>query len=630
MRVFKKNSNIFHLLSEAVSEGTIVVNQDFNIVSMNRRADELFGYDQEELVGKPLNKIIPHKYREAHKLHVSDFFEKGGKAKMARGRALHGLKKTGEEFPLVVSLNSFTIYQRKYVLAVVSDMTQTLEYQRKLVVRDQALEFAMNGIVITDAGKKDHPIIYCNKAFLKMTGYQKDEVIGRNCRFLQGKDRKQKGIGKIREAVKNGSSCRVELRNYKKDGTLFWNEISINPIRSKDGAIAYYVGIQNDITARIKSEQEITHLVKIFNDSLHEIYVFDAESLHFTHANFGAQTSTGYKLKELLKLNPTDLLSEFNIEEFKKQIRPILSNSRTQVDVETHCRRKDGSTYPVEAHFQSSSLENRTLIVLMIMDITHRRDYTQKLEKEVRERTDQLQKALIKEKELGDLKTKFLSLVSHEFKTPLSAILTSATLVGKYTTADQQAKRDKHLMSIRSEVQHLTGILNDFLSVERLEQGKEVYHLTEFYLSKVINEVVYSANMLLKSGQKIEYPPNIEEVRVCQDEKILALTLTNLLHNAIKYSPENTAIKLEVILANDHFKLKVIDQGFGIPEADQKHIFERYFRAENVLTTQGTGIGLNIVKTHIENLGGSIFFESTVGKGSIFTAVFPLESAPLI
>ena len=626
MRVFKQNSNIFHMLSEAVMEGTIVVNQEFLIVSMNRRAEGLFGYDHNELIGKPLSQIIPAKNQKKHEKLVSDYFHKGKQAKMAEGRVVNGLKKSGEEFPMEVGLNPFTIYRRKYVLALIYDMTETMDTRRRLNVRGQALEFALNGIVITDARKKDNPIIYFNKAFQKLTGYKKDEIIGRNCRFLQGKDRKQPGIDVIRKAIKEGNSCRVQVRNYKKDGTLFWNEVSINPIRALNGDITHFVGIQNDITQRVKDEQEINHLIKIFNDSLNEIYVFDAQTLHYTHANFGAQKSTGYKLIELREMTPVDLMPDFTRKEFAKLLEPTLTNSRKKIQFETVHRRKDKSTYPIEVHMQSSSLDNRTLIVAIIMDITHRKDYTQKLEKTVSERTEQLRDALSKEKELGELKTKFLSLVSHEFKTPLSAILTSATLVGKYTETEQQERREKHLKSIAAEVKHLTSILNDFLSVERLEEGKEVYKLSEFYLSKVVNEVIYSANMLLKPGQRIEYPLNIEEVKVYQDEKIVSLTLTNLLHNAIKYSPENTTIYLNVVIEDDTIRFSVKDEGCGIPKKDQKHIFDRYFRAENVLTTQGTGIGLNIVKTHLENLGGQISFKSVENKGSEFTVILPLES----
>ena len=425
MRVFKKNSNIFHLLSEAILEGTLVVNQEFTIVSMNRRAEALFGYEQDELLGKPLSTIIPDKYRNSHQKHVGEYFSKGKQGKMAQGRVLHGLKKSGEEFPMEVGLNPFTIYQRKYVLALVYDMTQTQEYKRRLNVRGQALEFASNGIVITDPTQKDNPIIYYNKAFHKLTGYTRDEIIGHNCRFLQRKDRDQEGIKKIRQAIRQGKSCRVEVRNYKKDGTLFWNEVSINPIRSIDGEITHFVGIQNDITHRVEAEQEISHLIKIFNDSLNEIYVFDPESLLYTHANFGAQKSTGYKLKELNQMTPLDLFTEYSEKQFRKLIHPTFNNSRKKVNFETNQKRKDGSIYPVEVHLQSSTLENRTLIVAITMDISDRKGYMQKLENTVQERTEQLQQALKKEKELGDLKTKFLTLVSHEFKTPLSAILST-------------------------------------------------------------------------------------------------------------------------------------------------------------------------------------------------------------
>ena len=148
---------------------------------------------------------------------------------------------------------------------------------------------------------------------------------------------------------------------------------------------------------------------------------------------------------------------------------------------------------------QSSSLGGRVVAVVIALDISERKNYTQKLEKTVAQRTQELNEALLKEKELNELKTKFLSMVSHEFKTPLSAILTSATLVGKYCDSDQQEKRKKHLSSISKGVHHLTGILNDFLSIERLEKGKEIYRLTDFSLSKVVNQVVYNANMLLKT-----------------------------------------------------------------------------------------------------------------------------------
>ena len=174
-------------------------------------------------------------------------------------------------------------------------------------------------------------------------------------------------------------------------------------------------------------------------------------------------------------------------------------------------------------------------------------------------------------------------------------------------------------------MRYLDTILTDFLSVERLDSGKVNYKLEHFPLSKVVNEVVYGANLLLKSGQRITYPENIDDIFIDFDEKTLELALSNLIHNAIKYSPEDTSIDLVVKNGEKSISVHVIDHGIGIPEPEQKHIFNRYFRAENALLTQGTGIGLNIAKQHLENLGGTIHFSSEEDKGSTFTIYIPLE-----
>ena len=393
------------LLSEAISEGIVVVNQEQVIVATNNRANRLFRYEEDELKGQPLSVLIPEAFRKGHHKYVADYHNSREQKRMAEGRSLFGLRKTGEQFPLEVGLNPFVLYDNMYVLALVYDMTE---------------------------------------------------------------------------------------------------------LRAKDS--------------------EIREL-----------------NLH---------------LEQKIKTRTQELRT--TVAELKKEI---------------------------------------------------------KLRKEAEAK---IKSALQKEKELNELKTKFLSLVSHEFKTPLSGILTSATLVGKYHDEEQQPKREKHLKTIIGEVRRLNGILNDFLSIERLEQGKEVYRKTRFSLSKLVNEVIYNANMTLKSGQKINYPQNVEDISIYQDEKIVFLALTNLIYNAIKYSPEDSEIDLEVSLKDGKITFKVVDRGIGIPENDQKHIFERYFRAENVLLTQGTGIGLNIVKAHVENLGGQIYFDSELKKGSTFTMEFPV------
>src|SRR5699024_2301201 len=237
-------------------------------------------------------------------------------------------------------------------------------------------------------------------------------------------------------------------------------------------------------------------------------------------------------------------------------------------------KRKDESIFPVEAGLNPFMIEDNRFVMALITDISVRKkqeDQIRKLNSSLEEKVDartkalkksvkeleaeikkrkkaehQISEALRKERELGELKTKFLSLVSHEFKTHLSAILTSATLIQKYTQTEQQDRREKHLKTIQNKVKYLNNILNDFLSIERLESGKTTFKFESFPLSKVINEVIYNANMLLKDGQRINYPENIDGIMINFDEKILELSLTNLINNAIKYSPEHIIIDIEV------------------------------------------------------------------------------------
>lgn len=626
MQVFQENSNMFNLLSEGVSEGIIVVNEKQIIVATNSATNEMFGYGTDDLIGKPLNTLIPIKYHTAHGGHFKSFLAKSGKRKMAEGRELYGLRKNGEEFPIEAGLNPFQLYGNTYIMALVMDITGRKAIEKDLKLKSKALSSAINGITITDNLQEDNPVVYLNSAFEALTGYAREEILNKNLRFLQGNDTDQAGIAEMRKAVEEGTSCEVEIRNYRKDGTLWWNKISITPIKNTQGEVTNFIGIQNDVTERVEAEEERTHWNTIFEESLNEIYIIDVKTFQFLSANQGAQKNLGYTLEELQQLTPLDLKPEYDKSSFKELIEPISKGVAEKITFETVHLRKDGTTYPIEVHYQKSCIGNKNVLVSIILDITDRKNYTEKLERTVAERTKQLRNALEKEKELNELKTRFLSLVSHEFKTPLSSILTSTTLLSKYTQEEQQPKRDKHINTIRSKVKYLDTILNDFLSIERLETGKVKYKMEEFPLSKLVNQVIYDANLLLKSGQKINYPQDIDDLVIIFDEKIFELVLSNLIHNAIKYSSEDTTIDIQVMQENGRLELKVIDQGIGIPKEEQKFIFNRYFRAENALLTQGTGIGLNIAKQHIENLGGSISFESEVNQGTSFTLDIPITN----
>lgn len=400
-----------------------------------------------------------------------------------------------------------------------------------------------------------------------------------------------------------------------------------------------------------KKEKDVFNIS--FGDVSVGIVILDAQQ-HIIETNESIVRMFGYKTKELHQLHLQVLFSGDYKIQLENQLKGFLNQGlqkKKERNLTIYGVHKSKSMFPVEVSLNIFKLCDKEYIMALVTDISARKEQEVKLSnlnaefeqkillrtKELNETISQLEHenmlrvdaekdtniAFRKERELNKLKTNFLSLVSHEFKTPLSGILTSTILLRKYNLAEQQEKRDKHIQTITDKVQYLNNILNDFLSLEKLETGNVNYNLSTFELGKVMKEVVSNANILLKKGQTINYPDHIDEISLLQDEKIIELTLSNLIHNAIKYSSENSVIAIKVSQDLDITTLEIIDDGIGIPKIDQKNIFNRYFRAENALLTEGTGIGLNISKTHIENLGGSINFESEENKGTTFTISIP-------
>ena len=260
----------------------------------------------------------------------------------------------------------------------------------------------------------------------------------------------------------------------------------------------------------------------------------------------------------------------------------------------------------------NEELENK--VDLRTQELT---DTLTKLEKS----RDELTTALSKEKELSDLKSRFVSMASHEFRTPLSTILSSVSLISKYTQSEEQDKRDKHIQRIHSAVSNLTDILNEFLSLGKIEEGKIQVHFSAFNLKEQLKLIVNEIANILKPGQEILYE-HLGEAQVNLDLSLLRNIIINLISNASKFSPENSVIEIKSVVYEKSISLTIRDKGIGIPEEDQKHLFERFFRAKNVTNIQGTGLGLHIVSRYVELMNGSISVESVLEEGSTIKIQF--------
>lgn len=356
------------------------------------------------------------------------------------------------------------------------------------------------------------------------------------------------------------------------------------------------------------------------------------ESGNIELANPCAQELFGYSNGELIG-QPIELLIPMELRSKHIHHREgYFERPKTRpmgLGMELYARKKDGRVFPVEISLGHYEIAGEKLAVAFVTDITKRKEaednlkkINEELEIRVRDRTLELTEALEREKELGELKSRFVSMASHEFRTPLSAVLSSASLIEQYSLPDQEEKRKKHINRIKSSVKNLTGILNDFLSLDKLEQGKVEVEKDVFDLAEFTDDLLEETHTILKTGQHITctYSGTNE---IVQDRKVLRNVLINLLSNASKYSDEGKEIVLDIEVKDNRVRFSVRDKGIGIPEEEQKNLFGKFFRARNALNIQGTGLGLNIVTRYVELLDGTIEFTSKLNEGTTFTVTFP-------
>ncbi len=386
-------------------------------------------------------------------------------------------------------------------------------------------------------------------------------------------------------------------------------------------------------------------------------------------ANQAASRLFGYSYEEMIGHNIAMLMAEPHRSRHDEYIKRYCETGKRKIigiGREVEGRRKDGTVFPLRLSVSEVRLQDKRIFAGIIHDLSEQRAaearviklnaeleerveqrteelanavnqllrINKKLEREIKEREAaeklikeneaKLKDALQKEKELSELKSRFVSMASHEFRTPLSTILSSADLIEAYVNAEQQAKREKHVKRVKSAVATLTGILNDFLSLSKLEEGKIVTEPVHFQLRAFCDEITDEIHGLLKPGQTIDHFIPEEPLTLFLDKKFLKNIFFNLLSNAIKYSDAGTPIECETSLKEDKLLIRITDHGIGIPEEEQQHLFTRFFRAHNVENIQGTGLGLNIVKRYVELMRGAISFESELGKGTTFFVELPL------
>ncbi|HJW18223.1 MAG TPA: PAS domain-containing sensor histidine kinase, partial [Flavisolibacter sp.] len=492
-------------------------------------------------------------------------------------------------------------------------------------------------------------IISWNKGAENIKGFSASEAIGKHISIFYTpeeieNDEPERNLRLAREL----GQFEDEGWRVRKDGSRFWASVVFTALRDSYGKLVGFGKVTRDITRRHRAEEEIKRLNAQLEDALHKSqsetsyykYAIDESSIVaitdqkgiIRHVNENFCKISKYAAEELIGQDHKIINSEYHSKEFIRDLWVTIANGKIWRG-EMKNKAKDGSFYWVDTTIVPFLDEKRKPYQYLAIrsDITQRKLAEEKilqinadLENKVTERTLELTEALKREQELSEMKSRFVSLASHEFRTPLSAILSSISLVDHYKSGDQEEKRKKHIDRIKASVRNLTDILDDFLSIDKLEQGKTEVICQDISLEPFLNDIVEEMEgMVKRKSQNIHLSFN-GPVEIYQDIKILRNILLNLLSNAVKYSQEGKSIFIEVKEQGEDVIFSVRDEGIGIPEASQKELFGKFFRASNAYAIQGTGLGLNIVKKYVELLGGNISFVSKENKGSTFTVDIPM------
>lgn len=429
-----------------------------------------------------------------------------------------------------------------------------------------------------------------------------------------------------------------------------------------------YALVGNDITSLVLTREELNNQRNFLNaviENAQDGIVLINERGVIQSVNRAAADLFGYEMYEMPGQNIKMLMPLRHSRVHDKYLKNYQETGIAKImgrSPEVNGKRKDGSLFPVRLSINELKFGEESYYTGLVHDLSEQKrieeelkNVNRDLEMRVRERTEELAetvnrllkevkerkvavaalkekekitlKSLEKERELSDLKSRFISMASHEFRTPLSAIKLSSAIINKYNRKGTQDDRiSKHLDRINANVETVTNILTDFLSVSRLEEGKLENKPQDFNLEDFVKEVLNELESFRGEGQNIVYKHSGEQTAVCLDESLLKNILINLVSNAVKYSKTDSNIFIETRLSASSMQLIVKDEGMGIPEKEQKFLFNRFFRASNVAHIQGTGLGLNLVRQYVDLMGGIVTIASEEGVGTTISATIPIST----
>lgn len=617
-----------------------------NVKIWNPAAEQMFGWTEAEVIDRP-NPITLNTTDGSINLGLADLARQPAnsltevsdltlQSSILRGKTYSRLelrqqKKDGTPIDIIFSAAPLPNPDGEIngIVAVIADVTEQKQRAEEFRLLQSVVVNTNDAAIVTEVEPIDSPgprILYVNEAFTRITGYQPEEVLGKSPRILQGEKTDRAELLKVRQALANWESVTVEVINYRKDGSEFWNEFSLVPVGDNHGRYTHWISVQRDTTGRKLAEQALRQSEERFRslieNALDIIMILDLAG-NLTYVSPSVEKVLGYPVLALVGENILDLIHPDDRDATHARFanphhNPELSKSIAVADgkpFEFRHRHQDGSWCILEAigqPFIDSTATRRVMV--------NARDITE------RKRLEEIRIALEREKELNTLKTRFFSMASHEFRTPLSTALAAAqVLENSQVEWDNTAKRLRNLHRIQNSVRNMVQLLDDILTINRAETGKLAFNPEPLDLEEFCHHFVEELRLNNETKHNIAFTCSGIKMPISLDEKLIRSIVANLLSNAIKYSAPGAEIVLALNFQPDFISIEVRDRGIGIANCDLKQLFEPFHRGKNVSTMPGTGLGLVVVKKCVDLHQGSIEILSELGVGTTCLVTLPIS-----